>query len=285
MAHKERQFDRIKGARTATKKQERELVERARKLRDNPHLTLPDFEACGNRCFLCPFSRALGRMERIQKVADDENKLQRFASSGDDISMAYAATLILALSGKAPFFGRVLTPFGEALFAYRGKARKEKLIFVQHFDDAGLRLIGILDMVRDKGYHIYSMDDKFFCMGKKPEPPQEFIDYMFTYLREKTPLEKDGGTFRCEHLTTKDLKDPSKPYLNIRWKPAETDIAICEKCARSSGNTFARFLLRIGVPKPRENFEISVLGALKCLKECEDCDVELEAIDPEIMEQ
>jgi hypothetical protein len=285
MAHKQPQFDRLKGARTATKKQERELIERARKLKADPGLTIPDLDSCPKRCFLCPFARALARMERIQAVADDEDKLQRFATSGDELSRAYAATLLLAITEKAPFFGRAMTPFGEALFALRGKCRKEKLILVQHFDDPALRLIGVLDMVRDSNYHIYSMDDKYFCSGKSPKPPEEFVKYMAKHLGERVKLEVEKGTFHCTHLTHKDLKDPDKPYLNIHWVSADRDIALCPRCARSIGNTFARFLERMAVPKPREDFGLSIVGALKCVKECDHCDIDLEAIDPELIEQ
>jgi hypothetical protein len=285
MAHKEPQFERIKGARTATKKQERELVERARKLKKDPRLVVPDLNSCPKRCFLCPFARSLARMERIQAVADDEGKLQRLASSGDELSRAYAATLLLALSGKAPFFGRAMTPFGEALFALRGKCRREKLILVQHFDDPALRMIGVLDMVRDRRYHIYSMDDKYFCSGKSPRPPEEFIGYMAKHLSERVRVEDDDGTFRCQHLTHKDLKDPSRPYLNIRWVSADRDIALCQRCTRSSGNTFARFLERMAIPDPRDDFALSIVGALKCVKECDSCDIDAEAIDPELLEQ
>lgn len=285
MAHKEPQFDRIKGARTATKKQQRELVERARKLRKNPQLVVPDMDACPKRCFLCPFARSLARMKRIQDVADNEDKLQRLASTGDELSRAYAATLLLALSGKAPFFGRAMTPFGEALFALRGKCRREKLILVQHFDDPALRMIGVMDMVRDRHYHIYSMDDKYFCTAKSPRPPEEFIKYMAKHLSEKVRVEEDGGTFRCQHLTHEDLKDPSKPYLNIHWVSADTDIALCPRCTRASGNTFARFLERMAIPNPRDDFAMSIVGALKCIKDCDSCDIDAEAIDPDLLEQ
>jgi hypothetical protein len=284
MAHKEPQFDRIKGARTATKKQERELVERAKKLKAEPGLVIPDLDACPKRCFLCPFSSALSRMERIQAVSDNEDKLQRLAASGDEISRAYAATLILALSGKAPFFGRAITPWGEALFAIRGKCKREKLILVQHFDDPALRLIGLVDMVRDKKFHFYSMDDKYFCSGRQALPPKEFVEYMGKFIGEKVRLEEDGGTYRCTHLTHKDLKDPSVPFFNLHWVSADADFALCQKCVRSSGSTFARFLERVAVPQPREDFEPSVAGALKCVKDCESCDIDTEVVDPEVVE-
>lgn len=276
-------FGRIRGARTASKKQERDLIDRAKRLRRDPRLALPDLEECGGRCFLCPFVKALARMQRISEVADDEGRLNRMASSGDEISKAYAATLLLALAGKAPFFGRAFTPFGEALFAQRGKCRKEKLIGMQHFDDPSMRLVGVLDLVRGKKLHIYSLRDRMICTAKRPEPPEEFIEYMMGYL--KVPLEGKGDIRHCHHITKKDLEEPSRPILRIDWLSANRTIAFCQRCAKSSGNTFARFMERMAIPRPRADFRLGILGALECCSDCEDCDLSLDAIDPDLEEE
>jgi hypothetical protein len=251
-------------------------------MKKDPTIVLPDLDECGGTCFMCPFVRALGRMRRIQDIADDEKKLSRMAGSGDDISRAYAATLLVALAEKAPFFGRAFTPFGEALFAHRGKCKKDKLIGVQHFDDPSMRLVLVLDYVRGKKLHVYSLKDRMICTAKVADPPDEFVEYILDYL--KVPLEGEGEVRTCHHIDEEDLEDPQRPILKIEWLSGATTIAFCQRCAKSSGNTFARFLDRMAIPKPRKDFDISVLGAIECKSNCEDCVLEVEALDPDTLE-
>lgn len=279
---KKKSLGRIRGARTASKKQEREMIDRARKMKRDPKIVLPDLEECDQSCFLCPFIKALKRMERIQTFSDDENKLNKAAQSGDDISRAYAATLILAITGKAPFLGRAFTPFGEALYAHRGKCKKEKLIGIQHYDSPSMRLIGVLDLVRGKKLHIYSLKDRMICSGKNPDPPEEFIDYMISYL--KVPFEGEGAVMHCHHIKKKDIEDPSRPIMKIEWLSAGKTLAFCQRCAKSSGNTFGRFIERMAIPKPRDDFMISVIGALECESDCKSCELDLDDLDPDLLE-
>jgi hypothetical protein len=279
---KKKSLGRLRGARTATKKQERELIERAKKMRKDPKVVLPDLEECGGDCFMCPFVRALARMRRIQDISDDEKKLTKMAQGGDEISRAYAATLILALAGKVPYFARAFTPYGEAFFAVRGKCKKEKLIGIQHYDNPSLRLVGVLDLVRGKKLHIYSLKDRMVCTAKTAEPPDEFVEYMLGYL--KVPLEGKGEVRHCHHISEKDLTGPSRPLIKLEWFSGAKTIAFCQRCAKSSGNTFARFLERMAIPKPKEDFDLKVLGSLECEANCEDCKLDIDTIDPGLEE-
>jgi hypothetical protein len=279
---------RIRGPRAASRSQQRELVRKAKALRENPELVLPDLEACGGNCFLCPFVGALKRMERICGMADSKGKLEKMARSGDPISKAYAATLLLGIredrdekdskkGSGVQTVGQAMTPFGLAIYAMRGSADRSKLIGVQHYDNPALRLMMVIDLVRKKKLHIYSLKDRMICTGKTPNPPAEFIDYMMDFL--KTSLKSDGDTYSCFHLDKKKIEEEEGPFLEIRWISAGKTIALCRRCAKSSGNTFARFLERMAIPRPRDDFDITVRGVLRCEGDCEDC--LLDAIVPE----
>ena len=138
------------GAKTAAKAQERELVRRTRRLRDDPELIFPK---CTSSCPACPFPRIKRSIERIRRFSEDEKALTRFSKRGDQISRAYAAALIVALSGKAPYLARLRTPAGEVAYAMRGKVKKEKLVGVQNYHDPRLRLISIADLAHKRGIH------------------------------------------------------------------------------------------------------------------------------------
>ena len=130
------------GARTASKVQEKELISKAKKIRKNPDLILPACEHEGR----CHFDKIRRQIGRVQSVADDDKKLAKLAKSGDQLARAYAATLLLSHSEKAPYLAVFRTPFGEVAYAMRGKVKKEKLIGVQHYDKPKWKLLSVLDL-------------------------------------------------------------------------------------------------------------------------------------------
>jgi hypothetical protein len=259
------------GARTASKVQEKELISKAKKILKNPDLVVPRCEHEGR----CAFDKIRRQIKRIQSLADDDKKLAKLAKSGDQLARAYAATLLLAHSEKASYLAVFRTPFGEVAYAMRGKVKKEKLVGVQNYDKPKWKLLSVLDLATKKGLHIYSTKKGMVCMGKEAKPPGYFIKDMINAL--KYDLRKEGKVLRCEHILQKDVEDrkaTSDSYLLVQWKSAGQSIAVCSKCVSKKSNIMASISQNMAIPKPEDDFDVSIISNLKCKADCEHCYVE-----------
>jgi len=251
MAKKERS---AKGfARSAPKSQEKYLIDNAKKLREDPYLMLPT----GTDDCMKYFQKLRRQLKKIQQFKDNEEKLEKLANK-KGLDGALAGTLLLAISEKAPFLAALTFPTGEVTYAQRGKADKEKLIAVQHFDDPVYRLRGIRDLVFNKKLHVYSWDDGYVCTGKEARPPSEFIGF----ITSKLSFPVTNHIITCPHVPTKTAKDNeylSLNYLRIEWKPAQTLIALCENCAKNTKNTMFTISKYILQRNLSEEFAIEVM--------------------------
>jgi hypothetical protein len=259
------------GARTAAKVQEKELITKAKKIKKNPGLIVPKCEHEGR----CPLDKVRRQIARVQGYSDDEKKLAKLAGSGDQLARAYAATLLLAQSEKAPYLAVFRTPYGEVAFAQRGKVKKEKLIGVQHYDKAKWRFLSLLDLATKKGLHIYYMNNQMVCKGRDSDPPENFIKEMISDL--KYQFKKEGKIYTCEHIQSKDIKDgevKSHSYLLVNWKSADVKIAVCVKCASKKSNIIASITQNMAIPKPENDFEVDVKNNVNCKVDCTNCKIE-----------
>lgn len=264
-----RQKIRMRLARTATKVQEKELVSKAKRLMENPELVLPE---CNSSCKHCAFEKIKKQIQKIQHFKEDEKKLTKFSRKGNSLARAYAGTLLIAHAEKAPIFAVAKLPQGDVTYVTRGKTKKEKLIGVQHFDKPELRLVGIEDIARKKGIHIYSIKNKMICTGKKDKPPKEFIEEQIYELKVQS---KGNGIYGCSHLTLENIKGREffgKPFLIIEWLPAKITIAICNNC--SKGNSYGLIAKRIAGKDIEKNFNINVSWHPICKVSCDSCRIE-----------
>jgi hypothetical protein len=187
--------------------------------------------------------------------------LNRYASHhGDPFAQAYAATLLLALQKSAPFLAVLRTPMGRIPFAYRGKAKKEKLISVQHFDHPQWRLIGFLDIIKKRKLYVYSTKAKLICTGTEPEPPGDFVRAALGRLAPA--LSGDASIRCCKHLARSTVESGSSTkctYLRIEWLSADVVIGICRQCAKTSNShTYGELTKQIASPKLADDFEFAV---------------------------
>jgi hypothetical protein len=265
---KEKQYTLRAGARASTKAQERALLEKAERLLRDPDLAFPK---CEGSCWFCDFKGGRRACEKVRDHADNEKALERLGETGNDYARAYAGSLLLRKQGKVPYLFAVKTPFGELAYAIRGSVKKERLIMMQHFDAPKAKLVGVVDVVRDKKLHIFAFEDRMVCTGKDPRPPEGFVDYVVGQL--KTPLDKYGKDYLCRHLAdTKAGKHVAQlPHLEINWEPAGCRLKLCEKCARPGENTLLSLLTFMAVPNPREEFSFSATGGFECEGKCEAC--------------
>lgn len=259
------------GARTASKVQEKELISKAKQLLKNSDLIVPKCEHEGR----CVFDKIRRQIDRVQSYAHDEKKLAKLARSGDQLARAYAATLLLSHSEKAPYLAVFRTPFGEIAYAMRGKVKKEKLIGVQHYDKTKWKLLSVLDLATKKGLHIYSTKKGMVCKGREVKPPEYFVKEMISGL--KYDLKNEEKMFICDHISAKDVKKKkaiSYPYILLRWKSADIGIAVCSKCTSKKSNIMASITQNMAVPKPENDFDIDVITNLRCKADCEQCKID-----------
>ena len=251
-------------ARTAAKSMEKKLVENAKKLQDNPYLILPEYSDNYSKRYFDKIKRSLDKVKRFK---DDVSKLEKL-SNKRDLGGALAGTLLIAHSEKAPYLAVAKYPTGDITYAQRGRAEKEKLIAIQHFDNPILRLLGIKDITLKKRLHVYSWDDGFVSTGLEAKPPDDFIDF----LMKKTDFTYKDGVATCGDIKPEVAKKKEihkKYYLRIYWKSADAYIAICEDCAKSSKNTIFNITKYLLEPKISDDFKIDVVGQVIKQKDAE----------------
>lgn len=241
--------------RTATKSTEKNLIENAKKLRENPHLLIPECKDDHSKKY---FGKIKKTLDKIHRFRDDAKKLEKL-SKKRGLDGALAGTLLLSHSEKAPYLAVAQFITGDVTYAQRGKADREKLVAVQHFDNPVLRLLGIKGIAIKKHLHVYSWDKGFVSTGLKPNPPEEFLDF----IEYKIGLSNQKGVIACEHINPENVKNKEfirKNYLRIHWKSADTLFAICEDCAKSSDNTMFRITKYLLEPNISDDFQIEVIG-------------------------
>jgi hypothetical protein len=194
-------------ARTAAKSVEKNLIDNAKKLKEDPYLFLPDYDDKQSRkCF----DKIKKSLDKVNRFSDDLKKLEKL-SNKRDFNGALAGTLLIAHSEKAPYLAVANFKTGDVSYAQRGRADKEKLISVQHFDDPILRLFGIRDKVLKRKLHVYSWDDGFVSTGVEAKPPKEFVSFII----KKIGLNFQNGVATCGHIdneTAKNKKITKKNY-------------------------------------------------------------------------
>ncbi len=242
-------------AKTASKSLEKKLVDNAKNLKKDPYLILPDFEDNYSKK---SFGKIKKSIDKINRFTDDTKKLEKF-SNKSGLDGALAGTLLVANSEKAPYLAVAKFQTGDISYAQRGRAEKEKLIAVQHYDNPVLRLLGVRDIAQKRKLHIYSWDDGYVSTGLKPSPPQDFINFII----KKIDFTIKNGVASCNDIISENVKKGlicKKNYLRIYWKSADVTFAICEDCAKTKKNTMFNITKYLIVPELSSDFEISVIG-------------------------
>lgn len=263
------------GIRAATKTQEKQIVQNAKKILEDPLIAFPKClnPNCKGMLGKCYFNKEFKKIEKIHLIKNDEKKILRY-TKGDNLISAIAGTLLIAHSQKAPYLAVAKLPTGTVPYAKRGEANWEKLIGTQHFTDPRLRLLSVGEKAVKKGLHIYSSEDTMFCTGNKANPPQEFLQY----VKEILGLNND---YTCKHLTKKTVdekKTIKNPYIRIEWTAGKKIIGICKEC--SQGNTLAR--LKQYFYSPDDEFQVEVISQeIDCLTKCATCNIK-ERMDKKI---
>ena len=264
-----RRKGRRSSVRSPAKSMERELVHRAEVLAKDPSRCLPKMVP---PCTRNPFDKVRRRMERISRFADNEDRLKKLASGGDQIARAYAGTLMLAAAGKAPYLTNLKLPQGEVFYAMRGNAKKEKLAGMQWFDHPVYRLLLYFDLaVKRPHYHFYSTRDTLYCSCREPRPPEDYVEFALAQPRANLN-EVTKGLWTCPHVDAGRAKagEPiDDTYLRIEWRSAGVVLALCRRCARSSKSTTVGAISKhMAIPSLAKDFDVRVLHRLEGAEDC-----------------
>jgi hypothetical protein len=143
---------RRRGPRIATKVLEESLVERAKKLRDDPEILFPKCEGHEDHFFKNKI-----KLERVSRFEDNEKKLIALTKWGDPISKAFAVSLLVAHRNEVPRLMPIDVGGKNISIVYNRKVRKEVLVGVQNYDDPDLRLLAFGRIAKLKRLHLYSM--------------------------------------------------------------------------------------------------------------------------------
>ncbi|MBM4237120.1 MAG: hypothetical protein FJ151_01380, partial [Euryarchaeota archaeon] len=249
---------RFKGMKITPKTLEKELMDKARRLAEDPSLLMPE---CQKPCRRCNFNKLLDKMEKMSRFKEDPNRLVSLAGWGDQLVRAYAATISLAAAGQIPYLAVMKLPVGDVSYAVRGKVEKEKLIGVQYFDDPDLRLLAFWDIARRDDLHLYSSTNKFSCSSEGPSAPLEYVEEML----ENTPY-KINKECSCDHRA-------SKTKLIVRWRSAGRTVSVCTDCLTDE-NLLHHLSSGIAARDPTDDFEVEVEHSLECRSDCQSCPVE-----------
>lgn len=258
--------------RTASKSMEKNIVKRAKQLYDNPFLVLPSYSDNDSKK---AFKKTETALKKIEKVKDDQKKLEKFASK-KTLPAAVAGTLLIAHTEKTPYLAAANLTTGTVNYAQRGNASKENLISAQYTDDPFLRLLAIREIALSKDLHIYSWDAGFISTGKTPDPPDAFVDFVLKQLS----YNKRNRVVTCNHLTKEIITNKEyyeQPYLYIHWKSADAYIGICQDCISKNQNTFFLLTKYLIAPNVSADFKVAVIG--KIIKQNEKTTEETEFLD------
>jgi hypothetical protein len=248
------------GITTGTKVQQANLRALAKDMADDPGILIPD---CIGKCSRCQFEKLRTKLRKIQSFRDNPAALKKLASGGKQLERAYASMLLLAKEDTPIMFATAKLPSGDVSYTVRGKAKKEFLIGIQHFDDPKLRLLAYSEFAVKKKLHLYSSIDSLSCSGKGANYPPELVSEV---LRSSSyALKKTQEGFTCEHA--------DKGYgLRLDIISAGLSIEICMSCASRKQNLFTELTSRVLARHPDDDFKIRLEHDLECIKG-DDCTV------------
>ncbi|MEE8198588.1 MAG: hypothetical protein V3R48_02630 [Thermoplasmata archaeon] len=241
------------GIRTAPKVQERELIAKAKTLRDRPELLVPS--CLEESCPRCPFDGILAKLQKVVPAADDESRLQYMARRGHPLARAYAATLLVGLQEKADYLAPAHTPFGTFHYAHRGHAPREQLVGVQYYNVPEVRLLTVGEYARKHRLYVYSLRERMVTSCREDRPPKEFVQESLVRLKQN--LTQDGDGVACSHADT-------QASLVVHWRGAGIKIVLCGKCQPSGGNLPAFLAERMVVPDMAASFDLYLRLHLGC---------------------
>ena len=234
---------RMRGVKQTPKRLEEEILERSRKLANDPGLLRP---MCAGNCRKCFFDKPFKSIDQIARYKDDPDTLLKFASKGsDDLAKAYAGTISLNAAGKIPMLATATIAGEKVPFAVRGAVGNDKLIGCQYYDDPRIRLLYYNSFIKKNKLHLYSFQDGLVC-ANRPNMPEDYLYETFW----DSPYEFKDDSLDCGHK--------GALILDIKIRSLDEHIRICENCAKDV-STIQYLISRICAIDPLDDIEVSVI--------------------------
>jgi hypothetical protein len=243
---------RLRGTRTATRSEQRKLLERVAQLKEKPQLLLPK---CQHPVGECPYPSVREQLERAVEP-EERGFLGRMFGRRlkDPLALALRASLTLLDAGKAPVMAVARYPTGEVGYVLRGQSiPKERLIGVQNFHHRTWRALAHLAYVRKHDIWLYSLPKRLVCTGKSPALPSELWDELRAALpRGWRDSDGEGLRLRCLSL------DRAVRLPAAGWR-------------RSSRNSLMDVLEHQHVGDATADWEVEVMTPLDALAPATEC--------------
>ncbi|MGI0055429.1 MAG: hypothetical protein ACREBZ_06930 [Thermoplasmata archaeon] len=235
---------------------ERDLVERARRVRDSVEPLLPQLTP---ECPTDRFDKLRHELEEVRENRDDASRLARMSRWGDPIVRAYAGLLKFQLEPEMPGLVSFHASGGEVSFAPLGKSTPEAEVAIQHFEDPSRLLLGYVEWAR-KGFHFFATPNRLWCTGKDPHPPAEFLQAKTSDLPYRLSEDADHQRYLCAHLAAHE----PRPYVEVDWPGAGYVFRVCRKCVKGERQLLAALTEDSAVPDPVEEFPVEVALNADC---------------------
>ena len=247
------------GLRTASKVQEKQIVAAGKWLAEHPESVIPKCEVADRRC---DFSKLESKISYISENSGDKALLARMAKHGDQLVRAYAASLLVALEGKAAYLVVARGSAGDVAFAYSAKVKREPLIGLQYFRDPHLRLFAYAHLSKKRKVTFFATKESVFCTPQGGKVPQKFIEE--TAARLNLP-KRDKSGFTCGH----NLEELG--YLEVHFEPDGPSLRICQKCLTDEKTILPKIVSRVLTKNPLDLLSIHAFVRLDCRTKCEKC--------------
>ncbi len=250
------------GPRAPPKSQQKALVQRAKSLADDYSPLLPE---CTESCPEGTFKKTERALSVVKRFAGDRKRLEKLASKGDLIARGYAGMLMIADAGEVPYVASTHTPFGDIIYAVRGKAPKEVLVGTQNYHDKRMLLLAYMPFALKKDLHFYATRERLYCSGRSAEPPDEYIREAVSRIPYR--MKREGNERKCRHLA----EGEAVPYLSIEWVSAGLNFMLCEHCASKDRNLFALLTEGIGAKDVMDDFIVKAEIDLEAVADPQNC--------------
>jgi len=228
------------GAKTATKEQERDYLERFERLAEDPSPLVPRWMGSGPD----PFEGLRAQLARVSKRRGSAFWLKWYAR-GRKLRSAYAHTLLVQQSGRIPSFASVRLRNRDVKFILRGNGLRDKLVAVQNHDEPDARLLGYVDLARRRRVVVVSLPDDFFALPPGGPLPPEVLSKMMDEVGLETQSGEAGA--RCPHAA-------QRVHVEHEFKQLGATVNLCRACSKRLHTT---------LPASLEAFVLTPKGQLE----------------------
>ncbi len=216
------------GAKTATKDQERDYLDRFERLAQDPSPLVPVWRGDGAD----PFAKLRSRLERVRARRASPFWLKWYGR-GKRLDNAYAQTLTVLQGGKIPSFASFKFRGRDVKFVLRGQGLRDKLMAVQNHEDSDVRLLGYLDFARKNDVLLISLPDEFAAFPGRDGLPAPVLTAILHEVGLETP---PGGATGCPHTAEDRVR------LRYDLKKLKASVTVCQPCLQRLDGEFEALL-------------------------------------------